>query len=190
MLNAINTAIRLYPMEMRIPKIKYGPKYTTISCSIRGVPRIMEMYADTIPLITGFLDILPKQISSPRGSENTSVTTKISTDTTIPPASCWSITLKDLSFPPEKFFSCTVRKEGAHKMYPLFLFIIRKGFILSSCMFYSAFVSSAVSSAFSSEASSAVSSSAASSFSASSSPMQSISATSYFSASLSTSPAS
>ena len=88
MANAINTAIRLYPMEIRIPKIKYGPKYTTISCSISGVPLIMDMYADTMARITLFLDILPKQIRSPSGRENSKVTKKISIETSIPPASC------------------------------------------------------------------------------------------------------
>jgi len=81
-------------MEIRIPKIKYGPKYTTISCSIRGVPRIMEIYAETIHLIIFILDILPQQTRRPSGRENIRVTKKISVVTVIPFASWLNITLK------------------------------------------------------------------------------------------------
>ena len=58
----------------------------------------MDMYPDTMVRITLFLDILPKQIRSPSGRENSKVTKKISIETSIPPASCWSITLKLIFF--------------------------------------------------------------------------------------------
>ena len=56
----------------------------TISCSIRGVPLITDIYTFVIPQIRGFLDILPKDINIPRGSENKSVTAKIASETSIP----------------------------------------------------------------------------------------------------------
>ena len=49
-----------------------------------GVPRITEIYALVIQRITGFFAILPKDTNSPRGRENTSVTTNICTVTIIP----------------------------------------------------------------------------------------------------------
>ena len=74
-----------------------GAKYTTISCSISGVPRIMAIYIFTKKLISGFLDIRPNDIISPKGRENSRVSKKISTETTIPSLNCFNITVNSIS---------------------------------------------------------------------------------------------
>ena len=50
-------------------------------------------------LITGFFDILPKDMKSPRGSEKISVTKKIWMLIHIPPVSCEKIFVKVMVFP-------------------------------------------------------------------------------------------
>ena len=57
-----------------------------------------EIYTLKIVLTTLLRDILPKQIKSPSGSENNSVSTKIPMDLTIPPANCCSIIENSIFF--------------------------------------------------------------------------------------------
>ena len=63
----------------------------TMSCSIKGVPRIMEMYNLKMVRTTGFFAILPNEIKSPKGREKISVVPKISKDTHIQSISLSSI---------------------------------------------------------------------------------------------------
>ena len=67
-----------------MPKRKYGPKNTTRSCSIRGVPLTMDMYSFTKRLSGLNFDSLPAAISSPRGREKISVRKNIEREAASP----------------------------------------------------------------------------------------------------------
>jgi hypothetical protein len=59
------------------PKRKYGPKYQATSCSIRGVPLMIEIYTLTMPRTIANLDFLRSATIMPRGSDPISVRAKI-----------------------------------------------------------------------------------------------------------------